>query len=286
MTVLGKILVILHFILSLVAAALFVMVFAVHTNWKVAYDNLQKEYAAASASAKAYSEEAATARSVNEGKVRQKQEELDALTKELQVQKAAVEQAQVAMGAAQANVEKQRLALESSAAQKKAQAEEVKRLEMDNIAKAEQIKTVLENNNALRKDKVNADIARAAFEEMNQGLEKRLRELEETVKKLKQSGGIIPAGGINAVDNPPPEDVQGVVKKDADATGLVLVSVGTDAGIVKGHTLEVFRLGASPKYLGKIRIIETHPYESVGQIIGKPNAPILKDDRVASKLLK
>jgi hypothetical protein len=285
MTVLGKILVILHFILSLVAAALFVMVYAVHTNWKVAYDGLQKEYTVAVASAKAYNDEAATARSVNEAKVQQKQEELDAKAKELLVQKSAVETAQTALTAAQADVKKQALTIQADAAQKKAQAEEVKRLEMANLTQADQIKKVLENNNDLRKDKVNADIKASAFAEMNQGLEKRVRELEESVKKLKQSGGVLTAGA-SAADNPPPEDVQGVVKKDADAGGLVLVSIGTDAGIVKGHTLEVFRLGAAPKYLGKIRIIETHPYESVGQVIGKANAPILKDDRVASKLLK
>ncbi|HEY1861108.1 MAG TPA: hypothetical protein VGG61_12175 [Gemmataceae bacterium] len=285
MTVLGKILVILHFILSLVAAALFVMVYAVHTNWKVAYDGLKKEYDVAVASAKAYNDEAAAARSVNEAKVQQKQEELDAKIKELQVQKSAVETAQTALIAAQADVKKQGLTIQADAAQKKAQAEEVKRLEMANLAQADQIKKVLENNNDLRKDKVNADIQKAAFEEMNQGLEKRVRELEETVKKAKQSGVVL-SGGSSAADNPPPEDVQGVVKKDADAGGLVLVSIGTDAGIVKGHTLEVFRLGATPKYLGKIRIIETHPYESVGQVIGKANGPILKDDHVASKLLK
>jgi hypothetical protein len=284
MTVLGKILVILHFILSLVAAALFVMVYAVHTNWKVAYDDLKKQYDVAAASATAYSQQAAESQRVNEEKVRFKQEELDAKAKELAVQKAAVDEAQRALAASQENVKQQARAIESNTAQKKAQAEEVKRLEMTVLNKDDQIKKLVETGNDLRKDKVNADIQRNAFEEMNQGLEKRVRELEETVKKAKQSGGIIPAGGF-PTDNPPPEDVQGVVK-NVDNSGLVLVSIGTDAGIQKGHTLEVFRLGAAPKYLGKIRIIETHPYESVGQVIGKPSGPIQKDDRVANKILK
>jgi hypothetical protein len=285
MTVLGKILVIVHFILSLVAAALFVMVYATHTNWKVAYDDLKKQYEVAVTSATNYSQQAAESQRVNEEKVRLKQEELDAKTKELAVQKVEVGEKQRLLTVADQNAKAQALAIEASAAQKKAQAEEVKRLEITVLTKDDQIKKLVETGNDLRKDKVNADIKAAAFEEMNQGLEKRVRELEDVVKKVKQSG-VVPAGGSNAVDNPPPEDVQGVVKKDADASGLVLVSIGTDAGIVKGHTLEVFRLGATPKYLGKIRIIETHPYESVGQIVGKASGPILKDDRVASKILK
>jgi hypothetical protein len=285
MTVLGKILVILHFILSLVAAALFVMVYAVHTNWKVSYDDLRKEYDKAAASATAYSQQAAESQRVNEEKVRVKQEELDGKARELVVQKAALEETQRALLAAQDNVKVQARAIEASAAQKKAQAEEVKRLEITVLTKDDQIKKLVETGNDLRKDKVNADIKASAFEEMNQGLEKRVRELEDTVKKYKQSGSVIPAGGSSAADNPPPDDVQGVVK-NIDKTGLVLVSIGTDAGIQKGHTLEVFRLGATPKYLGKIRIIETHPYEAVGQIIGKPSGTIEKDDRVASKILK
>jgi hypothetical protein len=285
MTVLGKILVILHFILSLVAAALFVMVYATHTNWKVAYDDLKKQYDVAVTSATNYGQQAAESQRVNEEKVRLKQEELDAKVKELAVQKAEVAEKQRMLTVADQNAKAQALTIEAKAAQTKAQAEEVKRLEITVLTKDDQIKKLVETGNDLRKDKVNADIARNAFEEMNQGLEKRVRELEDVVKKVKQSG-VVPAGGTNAVDNPPPEDVQGVVKKDADPSGLVLVSIGTDAGIVKGHTLDVFRLGATPKYLGKIRIIETHPYESVGQIVGKASGPILKDDRVASKILK
>jgi hypothetical protein len=283
MTVLGKILVILHFILSLVAAALFVMVYAVHTNWKVAYDDLNKQYAAAVASATAYNQQAAESQRVAEERVRVKQEELDKKAQELTIQKAALEQSQKDFSVATENINQQKRAIDSNAAQKKQQAEEIKRLEISLLAKDDQIRKLVETGNDLRKDKVNADIKAAGFEEMNRGLEKRVRELEEVVKKAKQSG--IQLVSSPGADNPPPEDVQGVVK-NVDKSGLVLVSIGTDAGIQKGHTLEVFRLGDSPKYLGKIRIIETHPYEAVGQIIGKPSGTIQKDDRVANKLLK
>ena len=54
MTVLGKILVGLNFVFSLVAASLFVMSYAARTNWKNSYDKLESEYKVAAGSADAY----------------------------------------------------------------------------------------------------------------------------------------------------------------------------------------------------------------------------------------
>ena len=46
--------------------------------------------------------------------------------------------------------------------------------------------------------------------------------------------------------------------------GLVSISIGTDAGVVRGTTLDVYRLDP-PIYLGSLRIIEAHPDESIGK---------------------
>jgi multidrug efflux pump subunit AcrA (membrane-fusion protein) len=286
MTVLGKILVGLNFVFSLVAASLFVMSYAARTNWANSHKELKTQYDVAVASADAYAKEAAEARRANELKVDIAQKDLAAATKELTVQKEQLLAAQSNLAATTENLRQAKLAIDSSNAQKNLLAVDSKRLEAAVIAKDEEIKKLLAVGNDLKKDKVNADIARDGFKEMAEGLEKRVRELEVFVKKAKATG-VVPAGGIvPASDNPPPEDLEGFVKRDADATGLVLISLGSDAGLLKGHTLEVFRLSPQAKYLGRIKIIEVRPYESVGQVVGKPAAPILKDDRVASKLLK
>ena len=44
MTTLGKILVIVNFVFTLVTGALIIMVFSVRTNWQSAYDRLNKYY--------------------------------------------------------------------------------------------------------------------------------------------------------------------------------------------------------------------------------------------------
>jgi hypothetical protein len=88
--------------------------------------------------------------------------------------------------------------------------------------------------------------------------------------------------------NPPTENVEGHVK-NIDASGLMTLSIGSDAGLTKGHTLELFRLNpASPsesKYLGTVRILEAKAGQSVAQPVGRLAAPAQLGDHVASRLL-
>ena len=44
--------------------------------------------------------------------------------------------------------------------------------------------------------------------------------------------------------NPPPENVEGLVRRIAG--NLVSISIGSDAGLTRGHTMQVFRLGQNP----------------------------------------
>ncbi len=88
--------------------------------------------------------------------------------------------------------------------------------------------------------------------------------------------------------NPPAENVEGLVK-NTDASGLMTLTIGSDAGLTKGHTLELFRLNpAAPsqsKYLGTIRLLEVEAHQSVAQPVGRLSSPPQRGDRVASRLL-
>jgi hypothetical protein len=92
-----------------------------------------------------------------------------------------------------------------------------------------------------------------------------------------------PASG--ARKNPPGENLEGVITKVEPDTGLVVISLGSDAGLQKGHTLEVFRLQPAAKYLGTLRIVEVRPAEAVGKMEGKKTEAVQVGDRVASKIL-
>jgi hypothetical protein len=284
MTVLGKILVFLHLILSLVAAFLFAMAFAAHANYKKAYDDLNKEYTAASASANAFRDEANEARRVSQDAVLEKDKVVKSRDAEIKVQKDAADQYQRDLLAAKQTIADNARIIDSKTTQLQLVNQDNKKLEAAIIAKDSEIKGLLATANDLKKLKVEADIERDAYKEMSVKLEKQVGELTKVVETVKKTGGVVPAVGISAAESPPPEDLKGVVKRDADQAGLVLVSVGSDAGLLKGHTLEVYRLSPQVKYLGKIKIIEVRPYEAVGQIVGKPSGAMLKGDTVATKV--
>jgi hypothetical protein len=85
--------------------------------------------------------------------------------------------------------------------------------------------------------------------------------------------------------NPPAEDVEGSVKK-ADPSGYVTVSVGSDAGLSKGNTLEVYRLKPTPSYVGTIEILDVRPNEAVARPVGRLRGVIQVGDQVASNIMR
>ena len=88
--------------------------------------------------------------------------------------------------------------------------------------------------------------------------------------------------------NPPSGMVKGKIEHvDAKDNTLVQISVGTDQGVNKNNTMEVFRTTPSPKYLGMVRIVDSQPHRSVGRLIVPPGTsrPQLQEgDLVWSRL--
>ena len=124
--------------------------------------------------------------------------------------------------------------------------------------------------------------ATKSFREINDRLEKQLQDMERTMARMRATGttaGTRLASGVN----PPPENVEGLVKRTDG--NLVSITIGSDAGLAQGHTLQVFRLGQNPRYIGQIRLIDVHPNQAVGQVMGRLTTPIKSGDTVASRIL-
>jgi hypothetical protein len=148
-----------------------------------------------------------------------------------------------------------------------------------------------DDKNKFREEKVKAEIERDAVKERNKQVEQQFQDVvKENARLTKaiQSGtaGVTGATTISlSAPNPPNFALDGKVLAVGDGGGLIQISVGSDAGLVKGHTLEVFRLGAKSQYLGMIRLISIEPNTAVGQVVGKAVLPIQRGDNVASKIL-
>jgi hypothetical protein len=85
--------------------------------------------------------------------------------------------------------------------------------------------------------------------------------------------------------NPPPEDIRGRVKAVADKDGLVTINLGSDSGLARDQTLEVYRLKPRPQYLGLVRIVDVRPSEAIGKLIAPRRTDVRVGDEVASSIL-
>ena len=137
----------------------------------------------------------------------------------------------------------------------------------------------------MKKVQVEAEIRAKTIQSHNESLMERLRKLELALAPKKAD----PPNDNDfplAKPTPPPTKVNGLIEKvDPKDGSLVVISVGSDAGLARDHTLEVYRLKPAPKYLGMIRIIELSQHKAVGRLIrraGTPVAMLEAGDHVAS----
>jgi hypothetical protein len=287
MTAVGKILVFVNLLFSLVVGGLVTMVYVARTQWSEDFKKLQTTYQIATAS-----EEATRA---EKDKI---QKELDDLRKERHQSREKVE-GDLASAIAETQRLEKELVLKDSLVSKSDAAKsqldaEVKRREADVREMGSNLKTEREKNIRMALEKQNilertikAEIDAKSLKDQNVQLVKALEEKEREIVRMRSSGGAksTAVAGVNK-KNPPAEHVDGLIEAVDPSNGAVVVTLGSDAGLVKGNTLEVFRLNlntpAMSKHLGTIRIVEVYPNKAVGQPVGRMTAPPQRGDHAAS----
>jgi regulator of replication initiation timing len=288
MTVVGKILVFINLLFSLVVGGLVTMVYVARTHWTDEYTKLRDRYQIAVASEEATRKEVTDARTRGEGRVKaiEKQiekaqadlksvvEENEQLHKDLTAQKSKEAAAEAGRGASQKEIERRQADVEQM---RKTLKEEREANVALTLAKE-----------AFRDRAVSAEIQMKSVQDKNQQLVKQLEETTKEIVRMRASGGRTTTTVAGGAANPPPENVDGLIETTDPASGLVTITLGSDAGLVKGHTLEVFRLNPIPthsKYLGRIRIVEVTANKAVGQPTGRMTAPPQRGDHVASQIM-
>src|SRR5262245_44685263 len=210
MTTLGKILVFVNLVFSLVVCALIIMVYIARTNWHDAYRQQEDLYKASRASTdaayaelKAVSEEKEAKVAAADAVLKKAQAELDTQRKEL--------------AAAQDNLKNMTLNRnKSDAAVTKLQSELQRRA--DEVKKMEEFVTTLNERNGalvkemldLRDKKTAAEIQNNTLRVRNEGMQRRLEELEKEKALARATGGA--ASGQKGGINPPLQDAAGGVK--------------------------------------------------------------------------
>ncbi|HWA98284.1 MAG TPA: hypothetical protein VG713_07320 [Pirellulales bacterium] len=175
----------------------------------------------------------------------------------------------------------------------------------------EQSKTYAEStavaSNALGqlKDKqTQIDTLRENIKEAQDQRDDKFREVVDATDKLNQSANdakrleatnvrlaeqlakakiLLDRSGVNLnapVDGIPPT-IDGIVLATS-GNGLVEVSLGSDMGLARGNMLEVSR---GNKYLGRLEVIQTQPDRAVARVLPQyQKGRIEKEDRVATRL--
>jgi len=297
MTILGKILVIFNLLFSLVVAALLIMVYITRTNWADGFNKLKDRYDVANANARAYQTERDEAIAKADKATKDLQAEVGKLNDRLTTAKNETQALQDQLNKEQGKGTKSEAAGVSTLqalSEMQKEVDQAKKTNKDLYDYIHHPQTgLLVKMDELRTQYVTAKIERDGLKTQNKELEGKLQEMAKQVVRL-QAGtanvGVGVGGGSKQVKNPPLENVEGLIEA-IDATdarsGLVKITIGSDSGIAKGHTLEVFRLNRIPeqsKYLGTIEIIRVEEKKAIGRPVQRMLSPVEVGDRVASKI--
>jgi hypothetical protein len=284
----GKILTVLILVMSLLWAAFAVAVYATHTNWKLVVDNPTP----GPGKPEGLKQQLEKVKSHNQELVGQR----DDLKTKLDEEKKAAEQVRAKLATEYDVLERKHTQLEQKWA-KLVQAERDAVAAMDATQKT--LAALRTEVDGLRKDIGQAQQDRdASFarvveltDELNQKVNelRRLKERETTLAadyakalEVLRQFSLEPEPDLY-VDQPP--KVQGVVLA-VTGQGLVEISLGSDDGLLKGHKLEVYRVGGGRSvYVGRIEVVQTEPDRAVCKIDPTyQKSPMQQGDRVASKL--
>jgi hypothetical protein len=292
MNTIGKILVILNFLFAVIVGLLLVMDFAMRNQWKDAYMALKSETKTVN-DVGSVNKQAMTKVAQDYQNARDK---IDVLNQELKNSQTDKQQMEDAFKVEKGQMENQLAGAKTTIIQleetQKRHVFEIKHL--DGVIKEREKAIVLfeADIKTYRSQAVQYETLAKTRQIQNENLLEQLRATTLELVKLRAGvgGGDIAGGGgprdPNA-PNPPGVIVNGKIEK-VDGPDLVLLSLGTDHGVAKGNTLDVYRTSPTATYLGMVRIIDANHHQSVARLIGTGNAAfrakLREGDLVTSKL--
>jgi hypothetical protein len=284
MTAVGKIFVILNVLLSLVVCGFIVAVYAQRTKWANATKEWQGAYEVADKSRLATEQELQRVRDQAAKDVQAAQGEVTKRDDIIKTKDAEVASVKAKLEAIEKAGTGDNASLKAVTADRDRLKDEIGGLEKQIADKNNTIVELTKKKNEANAEMVAAQIKASTFQSKAASLEQRVRETETEIVKLRRTGG--GGGGVSVVStqyNPPPQNVEGIITKVNGS--LYKLSIGSDAGLERGHTLDVFRLTPTPQYLGQVRLTDVRASESVATPVDRLKYPVREGDMVSSDVL-
>jgi predicted nucleic acid-binding Zn-ribbon protein len=286
MTIVGKILVFIVLLLSLLTSAFAVFSYTARFNYDAALKEATKKASAAQSNAEQFYQELQKARAESDSRVAGVDAQTKSLREEIEGYKSQLAGAGKRVADAEARVAQSETTAKASQVDVSRRQTDVEKIRETLASEISHNTELVKKENEMRDRAVAAEIQVKSLKDIMARLENQLQETSKDLQRIKQNVG---AGSRTVVGgaNPPPENIEGLIKT-ADPGGLLKLTIGSDSGLAKGHTLEVFRLAAvasQSKYLGRVRILDVTPHEAIAQPIGRLSDKPQAGDHVASRIL-
>jgi multidrug efflux pump subunit AcrA (membrane-fusion protein) len=282
MTLVGKILTIVIMAFSLLLLGFSTVVFTTSKNWKEATDKekaqvqkLQTALATAKANVDSAKKEQAATADEAVAKVKLLEERIAKLQADNDRSLAAITDY------------RGQLAKANATAQTSLAEVEAKRIETFGLREQKSAVEKQANEFKLKQAELNDKIRE--LERQLETATKNNRDLRETVAKfstlLRQNGLSDDIAQIKGIESPPP--VTGEIKQVDPTNRRVVLTIGSDDGLVVNHELFMYRTKPIPEYLGRLQIIAVDPDQAVAKVIGNTfQGKKLKEGDIVSSSIK
>lgn len=290
MNMFGKILIMLNLLMSLVFMGFAIAVYSTHKNWKevVTLDKATADATGKKIGLQFVLDNLKTERDALEGKVLALQKEIK---QELAMRNARLQALESAKEELVKQVDEKAKVIEQVTMDKNITSAAIEKLTAESGKKAAEIEALSGEIERIRGESQSLFnkllLATDALAKTQADLDKAINQSKVLVTQIAQAKAVLKKVGLT-IDSPTggPPKIEGIVRASTP-DGLVEISLGSDDGLSRGDTLEVYREGATPnatKYLGRIQILSTKADISVGQIMPQfRRGTIEKEDRVATR---
>ncbi len=287
MTTVGKILVVLHLVLSIMFMAFAGAVFTAQKNWRKSAEATAGQLAKAKAAANDQRTEFERERTDTAAKIAELNDQVLKLTGE----KGALFKQSTDL---QADNNRLQTAIDAVGQQAELQTKEATERFLDSKVQVDKNKVAYETREALQKRLLEVEKRRDILELEQQQMKDRHERVLTDLQIFKQyygAKGLLTDPKLMVVQSSAPPAVDGLVteyrkeKKGAGVTELVEISLGSDEGLGVGHKMTVYN--GEGRYLGQIRLTLVQPDKAVGLVIANEkakNTVIQKGDYVTTKL--
>jgi len=109
---------------------------------------------------------------------------------------------------------------------------------------------------------------------------------KELLRRSNPSGPRPTGAAVAKANNPPPDNVEGLVNFVDPGGKYVKLTIGSDAGLQKDHTMYVFGLNSGATgYRGRIKLVDVGAKWAVGEVMDRLQSKIQVGDTVAANIL-